>query len=154
MRSVGVRTFASRIPVARRSIPLLHSARNDLSKISQAFFRTLRRAGPLRPSDFSLFFARAGRQAGLILFICPVVLLAAGCVNAPPEATSWQFTAVPVDRADLPPISDGKGPASGWHAIVSSSAPTGQSTGATGWRTEVIPERTHQTDMAVISARE
>jgi len=127
---------------------LLRSAHNDLSKISQALFRTSRRAGPLRSSGRGLYFARAGRQAGLTLFICPMLVLAAGCANAPPEAPSRQFTAVPVDRADLPPIPDGKGPVSGWRTIVSGS------TVAIGWRTEIMPDLTHETETAVISARE
>jgi hypothetical protein len=154
MRSVGVRALPSRFPVARRRICLLHSARNNLSKISQALCGTSRGARQLGSSSRTLYFAKAGRQAVLILFICPVVVLAAACANAPPEAKSWQFTAVPVDRADLPPIPDSAGTVSGWRTIVSGSALTRQSTGATGWRTEVNLERTHQTEMAVISARE
>ena len=119
MRSVAMRAFPSRFPVARRGTSLLRSARNGLSKISQPLFRTLQRAGPPRSSGRKLDFARGGRRASLVLFICPIAVLTAGCANAPPEAKSWQFTAVPVDRADLPPIPAGEGPLSEWHTNVS-----------------------------------
>jgi len=147
MRCVGVCAFRYQNPAAvPRRFLLLQFARNDLSKIPQVLFGPLRVAGGLRSGSCGSRLVRAGRRARLILSVFALTALTTACANAPPEVGSWQVTAVSFDRTDPPQAPYGEKPSSGWSTIVSGPADTRQSTSAAGWRTEVIPEQTNETE--------
>jgi hypothetical protein len=147
MRCVGVCAFLYQNPVAvPRRFLLFQFARNDVSKIPQMLFGALRVADRSLSGSCGSLLVAAGGRASLILSVFALTVLTTACTNAPPDVGSRQFTAVRFDRTDPPPAPYREKPSSGWHTIVSGPAATRQSTSVAGWRTEVVPEQTYETE--------